>query len=555
MTLIFALISLFIVAFGQPALIWPLGPVAALGGFALFWYALLKIPTFKQRFWMATGWFFAVQLIQLWWLTSHPYVYSYAVLILVAFGMGLQFGILGLFIKQPNIQKPFYALFLAGLWTLLEWSRLFFLSGHTWNPVGLEFASTLYGLQMASLWGVYGMTFWVILVNVLVLQLMLGGWNKRGVALCVVSIAAPYVFGFSQIAFHKEDYDKAPAQLTTLLVQPAFAIEEEIHFPQPREMVGYVFDEWKQILTILANHKDKPVDLIALPEFTVPFGTYTSVYPHEAVKQAFISTFGKDSLAYLPPPEYPLGKAYDTPNGKVWMVNNAYWVKALSNIFDAHLIVGLEDAEEISDGAIEYYSSALHVSPQRNDPFEAQRYEKRVLVPMGEYIPFSFCKDIAAWYGIKGSFTCGKSAKVMQCRGVPFGTTICYEETFGDMTRENRLLGAALLVNLTSDVWYPNSRLPRQHLEHARLRTVENGVPLIRSCNTGVTCIIDSLGRTTAELGVDSPNPEWVADALYAAIPSYTYWTLYTHTGDTPIVALSALFVLVGGWRVLRRKD
>ena len=164
---------------------------------------------------------------------------------------------------------------------------------------------------------------------------------------------------------------------------------------------------------------------------------------------------------------------------------------------------------------------------------------------MAEYIPFAFCRQLAAKYGIGGSFTPGTQAKVWQGRKCPFGVCICYEETFGDMMRDNRLLGADFLLNVTSDVWYPNSSLPQQHLDHARLRTVENGMALVRACNTGVTCVVDSLGRNVAVLGEKADQPEWVAEALKVEVPLYTYSTLYTQWGDKLIVWLCVALVLL----------
>jgi apolipoprotein N-acyltransferase len=113
--------------------------------------------------------------------------------------------------------------------------------------------------------------------------------------------------------------------------------------------------------------------------------------------------------------------------------------------------------------------------------------------------------------------------------------------------REGRQKGAEVMVNLTSDVWYPNSKLPRQHLDHARVRTVENGIPLIRACNTGVTAAIDSLGKNVSVLGGDQPEKvEWVADGLVVHVPLYSYHTLYSKLGDSLIIGISMIFVLAG---------
>ena len=157
---------------------------------------------------------------------------------------------------------------------------------------------------------------------------------------------------------------------------------------------------------------------------------------------------------------------------------------------------------------------------------------------MGEYIPFSFAKGLAEAYGLTGSFTHGKEAKVFNGK-IKMGLSICYEETYGHMMRENKHKGAEILLNLTSDIWYPNSRLIYQHFDLARLRTVENGIPLLRACNTGITAGIDSLGRVTAQLGKDGQNIEAISDSLRVAVPLYSYNTLYTYYGDWLIVGIS----------------
>ena len=164
---------------------------------------------------------------------------------------------------------------------------------------------------------------------------------------------------------------------------------------------------------------------------------------------------------------------------------------------------------------------------------------------MGEYIPFSFCRDLAAKYGVFGSFTPGEDVVVWGNDRCKFGVSICYEEIFGDMMRENRLHGANMLLNITSDAWFPQSKLVRQHFEHARLRTVENGVPLIRACNTGVTGCVDALGRDVALLGENDRERETLSEALYVAVPTYHYRTLYSRFGDGLIVGFSFLLTLL----------
>lgn len=560
---LYAIVAFLLVAFGQPAWVPGFGLIAACTGYALFWRVLICYTLPSQRFWLAFTWFFCVQLVQLSWFISHPFLYIYAVYLFAAALLATQFGIIGLLINYRMLNSFWRILTVASLWTIFEWSRLFILSGFSFNPVGIALGGSLYSLQMASLWGVFGLSFWIFLTNLLVLRTWLISTRLLNLTLLLVAALFPYIFGAAhlfkhknEIAFQNQAIPTAISHFNTVLVQTAFPVEESIDFEAKKNMINYVRDEWRKILTVTKQHLGKPIDLIALPEFVVPFGTYANVYAFEDVVEIFREVLGPKILESLPSPSWPLGGMVRQLNAENLMVNNAFWLQSIANIFDSRVIAGLEDADDIPEQGREYYSAAILFHPQasnnendqilQNQQHYHERYEKRVLVPMGEYIPFAFCRELAQQYGVFGSFTPGKEAKVMQCGRLKISPSICYEETYGDLVREGRQKGADVLVNLTSDVWYPNSRLPLQHLEHARFRTVENGTPLVRACNTGVTAAIDSLGRTVAVLGGESPEKvEWIADALYVQVPIYTYKTLYSKFGDKLIIGFSLLVILI----------
>lgn len=547
------LASLLIVGFGQPIWNGAIGMLASVGGFALFWRILLDISSKKSRFFLAMGWFSAVQLIQLFWLVYHPYAYIYAVYGLFALFLGAQFGLLGILITPFFFKKWIPLLGIAAVWTLMEWSRLFYFSGYSWNPVGLSLAGDSYALQAASLVGVFGLSFWVIFVNALGLRAWLLWPSPFSTTAYLVAALLPTLYGVAQLKQHAPKMAEAPT-FTTLLVQTAFPAEEALDFKEVKHYVAFVLDEWRDILKITKKYVDEKIDLIALPEYVVPFGTYSFIYPYDIVSSAFQEAFGAEVIDKLPPKESPYAKEFETTGGHTWAVNNAFWAQGIANIFDAPLIAGLEDAEDI-DETRHHYSSALYFTPF-NLAEQHPRYAKRVLVPMAEYIPFAFCRQLASQYGINGSFVCGKEAQLYTTKDTRFGTSICYEETFGHLMRENKQKGADLLVNLTSDVWFPHSLLPHQHLEHARLRTVECGLPLVRACNTGITSAIDSTGHTVALLGETPFEQEWSSDSLLATVPLYAYETLYTSYGDRLIVGIClSILLLWAGFYLLKIDD
>lgn len=543
--ILFLILSFALVAFGQPAWCSLCGLLTAVLGFALFWRVMWSIPSLKQQFWLATTWFTAVQLFQLSWLISHPYSYIYAVWFLCAFFLGLQFGLLSYWVRPHHVYSIWKCAALAGIWAIFEWSRLFFLSGFTWNPVGLALSGNLFSIQSVALAGVYGMSFWVIFTNLLTLRLWL---LKKGVLsgfIVALAAAAPYLYGYGHFAYHQKQISAKShnqEKISAVLVQTAFPIEEMLPFNTPNDALTYVQGEWKQILQILKKQQGKKIDIIVFPECVVPYGTYSPIFSHKVVANTVKQVLGKDALEKLPHPQEPFSEEIAMGNGtSLHMVSNAYWAQSIADIFDASVLIGLEDHQYNEDSTRQSFISAQFFVPGGN---HALRYEKRVLLPMAEYIPSEWAKALAARYGVLGSFTHGLEAKVFHCKALPVGVSICYEETFGDLMRGNKHAGAQILANLTSDIWYPHSLLSQQHFDLARLRAIELGIPLIRACNTGITGAVDSFGRTLAILG-DTPDEQHdTSDSLHVEVPIEHYNTLYSHLGDKLIVGLSALLAV-----------
>ena len=215
----------------------------------------------------------------------------------------------------------------------------------------------------------------------------------------------------------------------------------------------------------------------------------------------------------------------------------------IANFFHAEVVAGLDSQDFESETDIRNYNAALHFIPEA---IKIQnRYEKRVLLPLAEYLPFDFLRPLVKHYGIIDFFTHGKEAKVFHGK-IPFSISICYEETFSDLIREGRLKGSELFVNVTNDSWYPDSKLPIQHFTHGRLRAVENGVPLVRSCNSGLTAAVDCFGRIVSAYGnISDRSFEWLSGSLSIPINKDKFKTLYTFWGDSGIIGLSLMSLFI----------
>ncbi len=183
------------------------------------------------------------------------------------------------------------------------------------------------------------------------------------------------------------------------------------------------------------------------------------------------------------------------------------------------------------------------------------RYDKVHLVPFGEYLPFrSLLKPLGLDAVAAGAvdFSFGRDAAPIAIPGLPFARVlICYEAVFPDESMPQRDSGApiaGMLLNLTNDGWFGRSSGPFQHLVAAKFRAVEQGLPLVRAANNGISAIVDPYGRITARLGLDDIGV--VDGGLPAAIAQRP---LYARIGDGPLLAFAMVSLLAAFVALLRR--
>ncbi len=171
--------------------------------------------------------------------------------------------------------------------------------------------------------------------------------------------------------------------------------------------------------------------------------------------------------------------------------------------------------ETLEGRVVQYFNGALLIGP---DARVAGTYAKQHLVPFGEYIPLKrllfFLKPLAETIG---DFTPGRhsgplAAPTPDGRELRPGVLVCYESVFPKIARNSTAQGANFLANLTNDAWYGRSSAPVQSLAMAVLRAVENRRSLVRAANTGISGLIDPLGRITGETGLFTEIA--VADSL-----------------------------------------
>jgi apolipoprotein N-acyltransferase len=204
------------------------------------------------------------------------------------------------------------------------------------------------------------------------------------------------------------------------------------------------------------------------------------------------------------------------------------WMSTLAQDRDAFIIAGSLGTAEGTPHPEEIYNSAALVAP--SGQFVA-RYDKLHLVPFGEYVPFQkllfFARNLTKEVG---TFSAGSDRKVFSITQGDakrkIGVFICYESVFPDEVREFAANGAEVFVNISNDGWFGDTGAPRQHLNLARMRAMENHRWLLRATNTGITASIDPYGRIMGDI---DRNKQLAMRAPYAYLSETTF---YTRHGD-----------------------
>jgi apolipoprotein N-acyltransferase len=180
-----------------------------------------------------------------------------------------------------------------------------------------------------------------------------------------------------------------------------------------------------------------------------------------------------------------------------------------------------------------------------NEGVIVSSYDKVHLVPFGEYLPPVLERlirsvGLSEFVSIPGGFAAGTRHIPLSIRGLPaVAPLLCYEAIFPGEVMPQQGPRPGLMLNLTNDGWFGQTSGPYQHLAQARMRAIEEGLPLVRVANTGISAVIDGYGRITASL------PLGTQGVLDANLPRAAPVTLYAQFGDAALVGLIALFLLL----------
>jgi len=374
-------------------------------------------------------------------------------------------------------------------WVAVELARTR-ITGFPWNLLGISQVDNIPLSHIATVTGVYGLSFEIMVVNTalaaaFVLRTERGQRSKRK-PLLLATVSAMVVLQAGRLV----SPPIVPTDHTARLVQ------QNIPVLQGGDWTKEYFEGTLRDLSRISlsapgansSGPDQPPassehpDLIVWPESPAPF------YSTDPMFRETVSNIARQA--------------------QTWMLVGS---------------LGIRNAGETPERATELYNSGSLVNPAGE---WGERYNKMHLVPFGEYVPFKRVFGFAGGLTKEvGDFSPGTSRAALQA-GSKLGVFICYESIFPDEIRQLAANGAEVFVNLSNDGWYGDSGAYAQHLKQARMRAVENDRWLLRDTNTGVTAAIDPYGR------VVSGMPRKVRDAMDAHYALTNVTTFYTRHGD-----------------------
>jgi apolipoprotein N-acyltransferase len=378
---------------------------------------------------------------------------------------------------------PFY-------WVGLEYILTHFLTGFPWGILGYTQHQNLYFLQLASLTGVFGLSFFIILFQSSFLY-SLQFRRRKPFFIVLALILLLHSWGFLRL--------RQPLPMTDSFTAGVIQgnVSSDIYWetvsPQTIE------DLFQRHIQLTNQAINQGAGLVVWPEFSVPL-CFSCSYGH--------FPYFKEELTRLAQEK------------------------------EATLLLGTNEKEERPEGT-SFFNTALCLRPDGS----WTTYYKMHLVPFGEYTPypriFSFLKKVT--HAI-GNISPGEKINLHHYQGYSFGSPICYEIIFPSLVRQFIHQGAKFLVTITNDGWYGTSSAPYQHFTIAIFRAVELRRYLLRAATTGISGIIDPYGRVIARSRL------MTTEVLTASIVPLEGKSFYARTGDllplTGLTILGAFFIL-----------
>lgn len=385
-------------------------------------------------------------------------------------------------------RNPLQQVFLfSGIWSLTEWLRGHIFSGFPWNLVG--YAWDLPMLQVCAWIGIYGLSFLTIFLASM--------WVSKSHKLISTALLMTIILWILGSYRAEQGQSLGDTGINIRLVQPSIQQEEKW---LPEHLVRNV----NLHIALSGLEAEKPLKVIIWPEAAIPhfFENYPGLF--EAVQGAI----PEGALLLTGAPRQEKNPENAKPK-RVW--NSLFALNAAGEI------LGI--------------------------------YDKSHLVPFGEYVPFRGILPIEKLTPGTIDYSQGEGLKTLEIPGIPpFSPLICYEAIFPGNVIDHKTKPKWLL-NLTNDAWYGQTSGPYQHLSIVRVRAIEEGLPLVRAANNGISAVVDAYGKILYSLDLDAKG------FIDFSLPKSLYYnTVFSSLREIPFSFMIIITLLIS-YRVRKRES
>jgi apolipoprotein N-acyltransferase len=383
---------------------------------------------------------------------------------------------------------------MPAMWVLMEYVHGHIFTGFGWGSLGYTQWNNLPVAQLASIGSVYAVSFYVVLINVLIYECCR---NIRKAALGVPAATALILLGIIVPLWGKMQM-REPDMSSSLrvgVIQPNFSLDVK----WSSEYGDHMLTVHRRLTELVAA---KGVDLVVWPE--------SALYGY--------------------------------------LMDEIDEIAKIARSSSIHLLTGSKHYEGTGtqpDDEILYYNSAFLIAP---DGRPLGRYDKRHLAPFGEYVPLQqFLGFLGKIVPQISDFSPGKENRLFEIEDKKFVVLICFENSFPHLVRESARSGADFLVQLTNDGWFGQTAQPKQDMAIAVFRAIENGAALVRGTNTGISCFVDPWGRISGVVRTPWGETVFVRGISAETISIVPHDTLYKRYGDVWVLGCLVLaFILIG---------
>ncbi len=461
----------------------------------LAWFGLLPLifvynRITELRHFIISGiiWGFMYHLTVIFWLATNigttPLIGFISMLAAVLF---LTLNIVAVSILMGILKKRYpqvWFWFFPLVWTSMEYLRSKGPVGFPWTSLANTQLDFLTLAQNAEICGIYGISFWVVLINILLFNFLVRPYPENSFGAISIFIL-PWITGLWLTPQVQTNHESS---LDVAVVQP------NIHLIQKRKS-GSAHENIASLLNDSRLAIENNVDLIVWPESSI--------------------------------------------SSNVLQGNDYYLQWIQGKLQSSKLISGIPYYSD-QDSERKNYNSAVLI---QTDSIQ-NVYHKIQLVPMAEYIPLSDLFPSLKELNLgQANFTRGTEYTIMDVNTVKCAAMICFESTFPSLSRQFVQNGAQVLIYLVNDGWYEHPPEPQQHARQAVYRAIENRRPVIRCTNTGISMIIDANGNISHEIPL---NKKGIIQATIKPQSIATFYTRHGDIFAKLNVLVSLLFLLGG---------